>query len=74
MGYRLGLRNDKHKCTSKKEEREKTMLATETAKVNVLNSVKCCTRLDRISSVGVREEQNISLVCHTSTKISNLWT
>jgi hypothetical protein len=48
------------------------MPATEAAKVKVLKSVKCCTMLDRISSVGVREERNNSLVCFTSTKISNL--
>ena len=73
MGYCLGLRTDKHKCTSKKKKK-KTMTATEAAKVKVLKIAKCCTILERISRVGVREERNISLVCYTSTKISIPWT
>jgi len=48
------------------------MPAPEAAKVKVLTSVKCRTMLDRIRSVGVREERNTSLVCFTNTKISNL--
>jgi len=50
------------------------MPGKEAAEVKVLKSVKCCTRLARISGVGVREERNISLVCYTRTKISNLST
>jgi hypothetical protein len=58
----------------KKKEREKTIPAMESAKVKFLNCVKCCTRLDRISSVGVRKDRNISLFCYISTNISSIST